>query len=559
MANVKINYRKLSKASKCANKAATGKYGVNLHCGLEGYSEKLESDIYNPLAESKLWANDPYGRGYTDSARQCIKAKQNNLEDKSQMWKNISENIAEFEQDVKDIEKNVVSIFETTSSAYVDYSGWTGAIRAGADYLWNGITVDLANSNKYTRAICDYAKAGKDDLDYQLKQTEDYFKHGGGRYYLNIAKAWIDVGVEGASVMLAIGEIIIGVGAAELTFGASTVLVVKGVGTLANGVHLLTGVQNAVATTKGNIEAIEKEEDDPGKARFYGDISSYSDEVKRTKYHDVNEYHKDIKNASISDKTETISGQIGTVCDFATTFGTKEVIKGDKKYIQWDFSPKNIKDNALKTIGIDPKKDNKVTVEINTVSDATTIHGADNLSDYSYVESFSESNKLSDTSVALNKTIDGDTNKVLNRTIEVDRKVVKSEYSQMISSSGNITRESSAYNYYSQNSSKVYDITKALSKTSTVNNEKLAKASNLKKILTHTKNGLSTSSDMISFVQYDDDERERFIASKVVKQNYAMSKIDKYFAKYDPKKNKVYIGGKLGKEVDSIWNELVAN
>ena len=46
--------------------------------------------------------------------------------------------------------------------------------------------MDLANCNGYTRAIADWGKERTDDLSYVIQQANDYFRHGNGRYVLNI-------------------------------------------------------------------------------------------------------------------------------------------------------------------------------------------------------------------------------------------------------------------------------------------------------------------------------------------------------------------------------------
>ena len=153
MSNVVFDYSALSDAKSYAKKVVTG-WGC-----MDSYKDGIKGKLSSPLDEWRLSGEEPYGRGYVSSAQQCITNKQNDLQGKRQQWIDLSDNLGKFLQYLKDTDDNVVKIFSSTSSSYVNYSGIGGFFNRIGDFFYNTFAVDFANSNGFTRAIFDWFRS----------------------------------------------------------------------------------------------------------------------------------------------------------------------------------------------------------------------------------------------------------------------------------------------------------------------------------------------------------------------------------------------------------------
>lgn len=139
--------------------------------------------------------------------------------------------------------------------------------------------MDFANSNGFTRAIFDWGKSVADDVSYYKKQAEDWFKHGNGRYVLNIVGSI-------ALTTVAVAGVVLSVMALPFTGGASCSVTMACISLIGLGAATISAGISAYNTayTIGENKVALGIEDDPAMARFHGDVSKYSDYVKKTDF-----------------------------------------------------------------------------------------------------------------------------------------------------------------------------------------------------------------------------------------------------------------------------------
>ncbi|MBQ3782964.1 MAG: hypothetical protein II838_05875 [Lachnospiraceae bacterium] len=547
MGNVVFDYSALSDAKSYAKKVVTG-WGC-----MDSYKDGIKGKLSSPLDEWRLSGDEPYGRGYVSSAQQCITNKQNDLQGKRQQWIDLSDNLGKFLQYLKDTDDNVVKIFSSTSSSYVNYSGIGGFFNRIGDSFYNTFAVDWANSNGFTRTIFDWGKSVADDVSYYKKQAEDWFKHGNGRYVLNI------VGSVALTTVAVVGTVIAFIGI-PFSGGSSAVIAVGCIGTIASGISAVISACNTYWTIKENNQALSIE-GDPAMARFHGDVSKYSDYVEKTDFGSAEANQKAAKTAQRLNTTQAVADVVSVGCTMATTFGTKSVrvvdktdkVKNIKKF---DISPSNVKTNVLKTFGFKVDK-TAVVVDEAGITKTTTISNLDDMGNSS-IEIVRESQEATYKATTFKKTVDiADGKKTITKTLTLDKASMSTEYGSVVASNGAVTQEVAAYSNHASASRTVIDYTTASSSAKSVAAAKAASDSKLKKGLTLVKNTASRISNTSTYLKADDDTQRNIIISNIVKKNYFVSQVDKYIIKYDPnkKKVKVYPFGDLGKKTEKTWTE----
>lgn len=556
MSDVVFDYSALSDAKSYAKKVVTG-WGC-----MDSYRDGVKERLFSPLNEWRLSGDEPYKRGYVASAQQCIVNKQNDLQKKRQQWIDLSDNLSDFLQYLRDTDNNVVKIFSGTSSAYVNYSGVGGFFNRIGDFFYNTFAVDIANSNGFTRAIFDWGKTVADDVSYYKKQAEDWFKHGNGKYVLNI------VGSVALTTVAVVGTVIAVIGI-PFTGGSSGVIAVGCIGAIASGISAGISAYNTYWTIKENNQALNIE-GNPAMARFHGDVSKYSDYVQKTDFGSAEANQKAAKTAQTLNTTQAVADVVSVGCTMATTFGTKSVrvidktdnVKDIKKF---DFSPSNVKTNVLKTFGFKVDKKSMVVDEAG-ITKSITISNLDDISNPS-VEIMRESQEATCKVTTFEKTVDiADGKKTVTKTLTLDKASMSTEYGSVVASNGVVTQEIAAYSKHATASTTVIDYTTASSSVKSVAAAKAASDSNLKKGLTFVKNTASTVSDTSAYLEASDETRRNTVISNIAKKNYFVSQVDKYIVKYDVNKGEVYAFGGLGKKTEkgwieskNMWNLLMAN
>ena len=556
MGNVVFDYSALSDAKSYAKRVVTG-WGC-----MDSYHEGIKGKLSSPLDEWRLSGDEPYGRGYVSSAQQCITNKQNDLQGKRQQWIDLSDNLGKFLQYLKDTDDNVVKVFSSTSLSYINYSGIGGFFSRIGDFFYNTFAVDLANSNGFTRTIFDWGKSVADDVSYYKKQAEDWFKHGNGRYVLNI------VGSVALTTVAVVGTVIAVIGI-PFTGGSSAVIAVGCIGAIASGISAGISAYNTYWTIKENNQALSIE-GNPAMARFHGDVSKYSDYVEKTDFGSAEANQKAAKTAQTLNTTQAVADLVSVGCTMATTFGTKSVqvvdktgaVKDIKKF---DFSPSNVKTKVLKTFGFKVDK-TAILVDETGITNTTTISNLDDMG-HSSIEIARESQEATYKATTFEKTVDiADGKKTITKTLTLDKASMSTEYRSVVASNGVVTQEMAAYSNHASASRTVIDYTTASSSAKSVAAANTASDSNLKKGLTFVKNTASNISDTSTYLKADDDTQRNTTISNLVKKNYLVSQVDKYIIKYDPNKEKVYAFGDFGKKTEKSWAEgkkswdlLVAN
>ena len=263
MGKVTITYSKIKDAAKNAEKAA-GYYN--------DFSNELSRRVYNQL-------NISYGsdsKGYISSARNTVYNKIKDLNSKSTKYSNLSKSLYQLETNVRNHETKAKKRVESIATNELGLKNRKWYQQVG-DWIYGTICVDLLNSNPLTRGLGNLIKTGLDHLEYGFNKTLDWFKHGDGKYYLNITLAVLgDV----AAIAGTIAAIALCAGATVVTGGAATPLLVAAI---ASGIGTVLTVVDSGFSIYNNIKAlkISKKSDDPGRTRYYGNISGVNDAIEK--------------------------------------------------------------------------------------------------------------------------------------------------------------------------------------------------------------------------------------------------------------------------------------
>ena len=552
MAVISFDYSAISSAQSYAKKVANAWY-----C-MDDYKSGLQNGLHAPLDEWKIAGEEPYGHGYLQSAQQKITEKKNDLETKKGQWITLSNNLGNFLQYIKDKDQEAASVFLNLSNSYVDYSGVGGFFRGIGDWAYNTLAVDFANCNGFTRGIADWSKQRLDDFSVLKQDLADWFKHGQGRYVLNIVGSL-------ALTTAAIAGTVIAVIGIPFTGGSSAVIAVGCIGAIASGVAAACSAYNTFYTVKENSEAL-RIDDDPGMARFHGDVAKYSDYVTKTDFGSKKANERADAWAKTVDTTQTVAEVISCGCSLATTFGTKSVELIDDagnitKYTQFDFSPSNIKTNVLKTFGF--KVENKtMTVDKAGVAQSTYVSG-DAAGDTT-IEAVRSSTEATYSDRIFEKTIDktGKT-KTVTKTVTFNKATVNTEYGSIVASNGAVTQEFAAYSTHATASSTTIDYSKAVSTSKSVAKAKAASDGIAKKSLNVVKTGSKTVSTVTSKLKSTESTSGAEFVYNTFKKNYFFEQVDKYVIQYDAAKGDVYVGGDMGKKIvkagSQIWKDITSS
>ncbi len=613
MADIVFDYSEIKSAKSKAEDIAGGWFSS----GIDDYKSGLKSSLKSPLDEWRLSESEPYGHAYVSSAQGNIDTKISALDTAATKWTNLATKLGDFVQYVQDRDSDVVNIFETTSDQYTDYKGLKGVFNYISDVAYNFFAVDLANSNGFTRAVADWGKEKADDFSSVLQDAEEYFKHGNGRYVLNMVGSVLGTVAAIAGTVVAIVSI-------PFTGGSTAVIAVGCIGATASAIAAMISAVNTCFAVKENCEALKLEED-PGAARFHGDVEKFSDYVEKTDFgsKEANEFME--KSAKNVDTVKAVADTVSTVCSVATTFGTKTTVVGvddvgkDITKTSFDFSAGNVKKNVLKTFGfdVDSKKVTTDTMQINEtkvvssaddignatiditnasydVQKTTMVSSADEIGDvtvditktsydaqkttmFSSVEDIDDINKVGDTtlditkatydanykSTIFEKTVDvaEDGAKNVTKTVTFNKAKVSTEYSSVVASNNVVTQGVSTYTRHAEAASTVIDYTEAAKITPFATFETVREAvqtPSLKTVAKAVDEVSSFGENVTSFMKDSDEVRIKKAIQNVIKTNHLASQIDKYLLKVDisEEENKYYIGGDTTKKITKIWETI---
>lgn len=559
MSLVEIDYSVLNSAIKTAN-SMDGFWGC-----YSSYRSDLKNSLKSPLDEWKVPGKEPKGNAYVSSAQGNIDTKRSALETRAAEWKTLATNLGSFKTYVEQQDKAVATEFEQTSKAYTNYHGIGGMFSWLGDAFFGTFAVDFANSNKFTRAIADWGKKTSDDVGSWVKSNViDWFQHGNGRYVANIIGSLALTG-------LAIVGTVIAVLGIPFTGGSSAVIAVGCIGAVAGGIGAAISAFNTYHTIKENAQALSIN-DDPGKARFHGDVSSYSEHVSKHIYSSPEEYQKHAKIGKGIDVTEKVCTVVSIGTGLATTFGTKSVETISKtgevtKTTVFDFSGKNIKSNVLKTFGF---KTTKETASVTVVGQegSVTVDTAGELGDTT-IDIVSRTDDVSVTQKTIEKTSEtaGKT-KYTKKVVTIDKMSASSEYNSMVASNGVVTSEYAEYAAQADRTTRTIDYTNA-----TMSKDKVAKISYAEKLqnattpqevsklkTTHTLSNIEKTLKTTSGLTSDltsGPKNGREIISNIVKKNTFGNAFDKYVYSLPTKDDATledYLKGLGGSNAGKAWS-----
>ncbi len=547
MSEIIIDYSALEDAKNSAKKIVTGWNGI------DNYQDGLNNKLKDAISEGRLSKEEPYNHSYIANAQHDITTKVNALNTTKSQWIDLSSTIDNFITFVKDREDKVVTIFKSTSSQYTDYKGMKGFFNYLYDNAYSFLTVDLANSNGFTRKIADFGKSAYDDFSHAKTQVKDYFQHGNGRYLLNIGKS---IGL----TIVAIGGLIVSICALPFTGGASctmTVACISLLGVAAGGIAAGIQTYNTKKTIDENIKALKMSED-PGAARFYGDTESFSDYAEKNDLGSKEANEKAEKKGKVLDITEGVCNIIAMGTGFVNAVGTSTVNMVDDAgnaiaRTRIDLTPSNVKSNVLKTFGI---KTSSTSATFDAVGqrDTLVVNMGEEIGDTT-VGVAQVSQSASHTGISLESTPAAAEGGLTNRTATITRGKVTTEYEGVVASNNRVTRAHENYSIHAERSTTVIDYSEAASSVDTMD---AIEAAGNSKTVNRINDIVGKSEDFVEFAEGLQEGEEKTFTDRLqdkVKENYFMSKINDYVLSYD-KEEGFSLFGEKGGELFENWEAL---
>ena len=325
MSRVTIQYSHLESAADSAGRLARE---------LSSYSGELSSKVKQALAS--LPGSD--SQGYVSSASAQVGQKIRDLDSLSGRFSALSSDLERFGERTKSADERVAKSIKSTASSYVGERNW---FEAACDAVYNFLVVDVANSNRFTRFLFDCGKYVWNRGEELVSSAYNWFKHGGGRYIWNITMAVVGTVAAIAGAVTAV--------AAFLGGGCLFFMVVAGIGAVAAIIGAAITTVNASVKIYNNAKALR--EDDPGVARYLGNIDGVSDAIKKYDLGDAedNAAWEDV--GLVVDTTKLTCDVVGIVTSVVNLGAVKSTITG--RTTTYDFSKANIMKNFRVSLGFD--------------------------------------------------------------------------------------------------------------------------------------------------------------------------------------------------------------
>lgn len=338
MGKITITYSKIKDAAKNSEKVANY-YG--------DFSSELNDKVYSKL-------NIGYGsdsKGYISSAKNTVYNKIKDLNSKKTTYTNLSKSLYDLQERIEICENNAKNRVSSIAESALELKNrkWYQKV---ADWIYGTVCVDILNSNPLTRGLGNLIKSGLDYLDYKFDKAIDWFKHGNGRYILNIALSVIgDI----AAIAGTVHAIVLCVAATVATGGVAAPLLIAAI---ASGIGTIMTLVDSGTTIYNNVKAlkISKESNDPGRARYYGNIGGLSDtmdkydlgdEKKNNRWEGFGKGYDVVHN--IADITSVAAGSVGK----AGLVKETHVVAGKTYKFKFDYSAAkdNLKNSFLENLG----------------------------------------------------------------------------------------------------------------------------------------------------------------------------------------------------------------
>lgn len=361
MSRVSIDYSEIIGSATSARTAA--------RC-YEAYANQLERNVSNRLAN--VPGSD--SQGNIGSARNVISIKVRELRNKKSYLSTLAGNIEELAKKIENHEKRVetrIRSIATDAFELKNQSKWDEFTQ----WLYGTVCVDLVNWNPVTRAIANTVKKGVNWVKEKGTKVIDWFKHGEGRYILEIVGDVLAVAVAVIKTFESVGLVI-------ATGGAAAPLVISALATMV-GTSMLT--VDAMFSIDNKLKALKiaHDTDDPGRARFYGDIKGVNDKIHKSDMggKDANNFWEAVGDGydnahKAVDKTAEVTGFIGKA---GLTGGAKLDPKTGKHRLEVTYDESLVKDNIksmfMEKVGF-KNKEGKWTFDIKNLFDTKHPSGA---------------------------------------------------------------------------------------------------------------------------------------------------------------------------------------
>lgn len=331
MGKITIDYSEIKSAAKKAK-------------SVSGYFDDYANDLEKKVSKKLTGLPGSDSKSNVANARSIVSTKIKELREKKTHYSTLATNLESLAGNIESHEKNVVSGVKSIATEALELknqSKW----QAFTQWAYGTFCVDLVNWNPITRGIGNGIKKGLDWVQAKGTKVVDWFKHGDGKYYLGIA-------LDALAVVGAIAGTVGAIALAVATGGAAAPLVVAAVastiGTVMTMVDSGFSIYNKVKALK-----ISSETDDPGRARYYGNISGVSDTIDKTDMggktaNDIWGFvgtGYDVVHVA-ADITAVVAGTIGTAG--LTGEAVKNPVTG-KMELKTTYDPTKIKSNLKST------------------------------------------------------------------------------------------------------------------------------------------------------------------------------------------------------------------
>lgn len=258
MSKITIDYSEINSAAKKARSAS-------------GYFEDFEDELERKVSKklSNLPGSDT--RGNIGNAKDIVSAKIKELREKKKYYSNLASSLETLADNIEYEEKSVVTDVRYIATEALELnrqSKW----QAFCQWAYGTFCVDLMNWNPITRFIGNGIKKGLDWIQKIGTKVVNFFKYGYGRYILDIA---LDICAVVASIAGTVAAIALAVG----TGGTATPLVVAAI---ASTISTVMTVIDSSVSVYNKAKALDMHKEDPGRARYYGNIDGVNDAIKKT-------------------------------------------------------------------------------------------------------------------------------------------------------------------------------------------------------------------------------------------------------------------------------------
>lgn len=353
MSEVLIDYSKLSSSIKALEKA---------NDRLDDYSDVISKKVLATL--SSISGSDDCG--YISAAYSAAGAKKADISRKKAEFSNLRSGLSSLEETAKETDKRVRDRINDIAEDYLP-GFWEKPFRSIGNFIYNTVCVEFGSFFSDTLGLDAFVEWSRKALvtvgDVKAK-VQNFFKHGEGQYWLNIAGAVKDV----FKVVVLVGSV------AMLAVTVPWLMPLAFLGVCTGGVYLVKQFMDMEAAVTHNQEAIALyRKGDKALAHYYGSTEDIVDWAYKTDFGGEkanSNWESLIEVVDIfGDAAETFTKLVGVVASIgAISYSFSEVRSADgKTVIDRDFSKnyrnKQIaewKKNNLEDLGI-VKSDGKTS------------------------------------------------------------------------------------------------------------------------------------------------------------------------------------------------------